>query len=67
MNRDELKGKARTVKGKVKQVVGTVTDNPNLYAEGVADERAGRVQGATGAFRRKVGNAVKDLGNVIKK
>lgn len=67
MNRDELKGKAQAVKGKVKQAAGDLTDNPTLRDAGVADEVAGKTQDAFGRGRRKVGNAVKEIGKAIKK
>jgi uncharacterized protein YjbJ (UPF0337 family) len=67
MNRDELEGKAEALKGKLKQAAGNVTDDPELHDEGVADEVAGKTQDALGRGRRKVGEAVRDLGNAIKK
>jgi uncharacterized protein YjbJ (UPF0337 family) len=67
MNRDELDGKAEALKGKIKQAAGDLTNNPDLHDEGVADEAAGKTQDAFGAARRKVGDAVKDLGKAIKK
>jgi uncharacterized protein YjbJ (UPF0337 family) len=67
MNRDELKGKAEVVKGKVKQAAGDLTDNSELHDEGVADEAAGKTQDAFGRVRRKVGDAIKDVGKAIKK
>ena len=38
MNRYELDGKAKQVKGKVKQGVSHITDDERLHDEGVADE-----------------------------
>ena len=67
MNRDELEGKAEQLKGKVKQGVGDLTDNDRLHDEGVADEAAGEVQEGYGKARRKVGEAIEDLGENIKK
>jgi uncharacterized protein YjbJ (UPF0337 family) len=67
MNRDELEGKADQLKGKVKQGVGDLTDNDRLHDEGVADEAAGDVQEGYGKARRKVGEAIEDLGENIKK
>ena len=67
MNRDEVKGKAGALKGKIKQAVADVTGDPELYDEGVADEAAGKTQDAFGRVRRKVGNAIKDVGTAIKK
>jgi uncharacterized protein YjbJ (UPF0337 family) len=67
MNRDEIEGKATALKGKVKQAAGDLTNDPDLHDEGVADEAAGNVQDAFGHGRRKVGEAIKDIGNAIKK
>jgi uncharacterized protein YjbJ (UPF0337 family) len=66
MNRDELEGKTEQLKGKVKQGVGDLTDNERLHDEGVADEAAGEVQEGYGKARRKVGDAVEDIGENIK-
>jgi len=67
MNRDELDGKVDQVKGKVKQATGDLTDNERLHDEGVADEAAGNVQEGFGRGRRKVGEAIEDLGEKLKK
>jgi uncharacterized protein YjbJ (UPF0337 family) len=67
MNQDELKGKAEAAKGKVKQAVGDLTDNQDLHDEGVVDEAAGDTQATIGKARRKVGEAIEDLGDTIKK
>jgi uncharacterized protein YjbJ (UPF0337 family) len=67
MNRDELEGKAEALKGRIKQATGDLTNNPDLHDEGVADEVAGQTQHAMGRIRRKVGKALKDVGNAIKK
>ena len=67
MNRDELEGKAEQVKGKIKQGVGDLTDNERLHDEGVADEAAGEAQDTLERARRKVGEAVEDLGDKIKR
>jgi uncharacterized protein YjbJ (UPF0337 family) len=67
MNRDELEGKVESLKGRVKQAAGDLTDNPDLHDEGVADEVAGDAQDAVGRARRKVGEVIEDIGNAIKK
>jgi uncharacterized protein YjbJ (UPF0337 family) len=67
MNRDELEGKADAIKGKVKQATGDLTDDERLHDEGVADEAAGDTQAAIGKGRRKLGEAINDLGDAIKK
>jgi len=67
MNRDELEGKAKEIKGRVKQSVGDLTDDENLRDEGVADEAEGDVQKGFGRGRRKVGEAIEELGEKIKR
>jgi uncharacterized protein YjbJ (UPF0337 family) len=67
MNRDELEGKAKVLKGKVKQGVGDATDDPGLQDEGAIDEAAGRTQETFGRARRKVGEVIKEVGDALKK
>jgi uncharacterized protein YjbJ (UPF0337 family) len=67
MNRDELDGKKEQLKGKMKQATGDLTDDEQLHDEGVADEAAGDVQEGFGRARRKVGDAINDLGDKIER
>jgi uncharacterized protein YjbJ (UPF0337 family) len=67
MNKDEVKGKGKEIKGDIKQRVGKATGDERLHDEGVADELEGNVQNKFGEGRRKVGDAVKDLGDKIKR
>jgi uncharacterized protein YjbJ (UPF0337 family) len=67
MNRDELEGKTDALKGKIKQAAGDLTDNDQMRNEGEADELAGKTQDAFGRGRRKVGEAINDLGDALKK
>ena len=67
MNRDELEGKKDQVAGKIKQAAGDLTDDQRLHDEGVADEAGGNVQEGFGRARRKVGEAIDDLGDKIKR
>jgi uncharacterized protein YjbJ (UPF0337 family) len=67
MNRDELDGKTDKMKGKLKQATGDLTDNERLHDEGVADEAAGEVQEGFGRGRRKVGEAIEDIGEDLKR
>ena len=64
-NKDEVQGKTDRAKGKIKETVGEVTDDERLRNEGIDDQAAGEVEEAFGKGRRKVGEAVKDLGNKI--
>ncbi len=67
MNRDEVEGKKDQLKGKVKQAAGDLTDDEQLHDEGVADEAAGDIEEGFGRGRRKLGDAIEDLGNKIKR
>jgi uncharacterized protein YjbJ (UPF0337 family) len=67
MNRDEREGKEKNVAGRIKQATGTLTGNRELEEEG-ADERAeGNLQEGLGRGRRKLGEAIEDLGEDIKR
>jgi uncharacterized protein YjbJ (UPF0337 family) len=48
MDKDRIKGSAKQAKGAVKEVVGKVTGDAKLEAEGKADKTAGKVQNAIG-------------------
>jgi uncharacterized protein YjbJ (UPF0337 family) len=67
MNRDEIEGQAEALKGKIKQGVGNVTDDPRLQDEGVDQETAGNVQKAFGTAKRKAGELIEEAGKAIKK
>ncbi|MDP2389734.1 MAG: CsbD family protein [Acidobacteriota bacterium] len=62
-----MKGKFDQVKGKVKQEVGKATGNADLRDEGVADEAGGELREGYGTAKRKVGEAIEDVGDAIKK
>jgi len=64
-NKDEVRGKADQMKGRVKERAGDLSGNERLRNEGADDAAAGRVEEEFGKGRRKIGNAIKDLGNKI--
>jgi uncharacterized protein YjbJ (UPF0337 family) len=66
-NKDEVKRKADQAKGRAKEAVGDLTGDDRMRGEGAADEIGGDVQEAWGKGRRKVGKALDDLGDNIKK
>ena len=66
-NQDELKGRSEELKGKAKQAWGDLTNDERLRNEGTEDEAAGDVQEGLGRGRRKVGEAIEDLGKGIKR
>ena len=66
-NKNEVDGKIDQVKGKAKQAVGDLTNDPDLIAEGEADEVEGKVQDTIGRGVRKVGEAIEDVGKAVKR
>jgi uncharacterized protein YjbJ (UPF0337 family) len=50
--KDQAKGKAREIKGTVKEKVGRMTNNPNLEAEGQDEKLAGTVQKKIGQVKK---------------
>jgi uncharacterized protein YjbJ (UPF0337 family) len=58
MNKDQIKGKAENIKGRVKEAAGALTGSKQRQAEGLID----RVQGAA---REKVGQARHDAARRI--
>ena len=67
MNRDELKGKAEAFKGKMKKNIGDLANDPAMRDEGEAQEIRGKTQDAFGRGRRKVGEAIEDVGKAVKR
>ena len=50
--RNKAEGMFHEVKGKVKEVAGKLSDNPNLEAEGTGDKIAGKVQEKVGQVKK---------------
>ena len=67
MNKDELNGKVDKLKGKIKEQVGYATHDEELQDEGLADQAAGHVEEGFGKARRKVGDALHDVADKVKK
>lgn len=64
-NRDEVEGKFDQAKGRTKEVVGRAIDDRELEDEGTASRAGGNVKEGFGKARRKVGEAIEDLGDKI--
>ena len=64
-NRDEVEGKWDQAKGKTKETIGRAINDDELEAEGGADHAGGEVQEGFGKARRKVGEAIEDVGDSI--
>jgi uncharacterized protein YjbJ (UPF0337 family) len=52
---DRTEGKFHEVKGKIKEQVGKVTNNPNLEVTGDAEKKAGKVQNWIGRAEKAIG------------
>jgi uncharacterized protein YjbJ (UPF0337 family) len=66
-NRDEVEGKFDQAKGGIKENVGKAINDRELTDEGRADRASGDVQEGWGKTKRKVGEAVEDIGDAIKR
>jgi len=51
-SQNQIKGAFHEVKGKTKQALGRVTNNPNLEVEGQAEKIAGKVQKKVGQIEK---------------
>ena len=57
VNRDQVAGLAKQMKGSVKQAAGKATGNRRTQVEGAADKIAGKVQKTFGDVKDKVRKA----------
>ncbi len=65
-NQDKIEGKWEQAKGWVKDKTGEVTNDPDLEAEGEAQNTAGHAQEGWGDLKKGVGDAVESVGEAIK-
>ncbi len=59
MNEDRIKGNWNTLKGKLKQNYGELTDDDLTYVEGKEDELFGRLQKKLGKTREELSGQMK--------
>jgi uncharacterized protein YjbJ (UPF0337 family) len=52
MNKDQIGGAGQNVKGRIKEVVGIVSGNKKLEADGLADRVVGAAKAVVGAAKR---------------
>jgi uncharacterized protein YjbJ (UPF0337 family) len=64
-NKDEVEGKFDQAKGAVKENVGRAVNDREIESEGQADRAGGNIQEGFGTARRKVGEAIEDIGDSI--
>lgn len=58
---DKLKGNWNTVKGKLKEKYGELTDNDLVYREGKEDQLLGNIQKKTGATKEELKEFIDNL------
>lgn len=56
MNKDQVKGRAKEVKGNIKEAAGKMVGNDKLKVEGRVDKAAGKAQGNYGDLKDAVKN-----------
>ena len=52
---NEIAGKVHEVKGKIKEKVGQLTNDPDLEAEGIGEQIGGKVQKKIGQVKKVLG------------
>jgi uncharacterized protein YjbJ (UPF0337 family) len=67
MNEEERKGKAENWKGRVKEAVGVLADDPELEKEGANERAVGELREKLAEARRRAGEALEDLGKKIQR
>ena len=60
MNKLELEGKWKRVKGAVKQKYGEWFDNDKVFAEGKLDEIVGKMQEKSGKTREEIEDVIRN-------
>lgn len=53
--KDQARGKIHEIKGKVKELAGRATSNPELEAEGQSEKIVGKVQQKAGQIKKVFG------------
>ena len=66
-NKDEIKGKYEQAKGGLKEKAGKVLNDRELEGEGQAENAGGHVREGYGKVKRKVGEAIEDVGKAVRK
>jgi len=59
MDKDQIAGAAKEVKGSVKEAIGKVVGDAKLQSDGKAERTAGKIQNAVGGIKDTVREVVK--------
>jgi len=66
-NKGEVKGKVEKVKGRMKESVGAATGDERLESEGRAEQVKGEAREGLNRTRRRIGEAIEDVGEDIQR
>ncbi len=66
-NKDEMDGKFDQAKGSVKEGVGRATGDADMEAEGRGEHAKGEIKEGFGEAKRKVSDAIKDVGDAVRR
>ena len=55
MNKDQMKGRVKEIKGTIKEVTGKAVGNKDLENKGYIQKTAGKVQAGYGDLKKDVG------------
>jgi uncharacterized protein YjbJ (UPF0337 family) len=61
VEKEQVTGKLDELKGKAKQEMGEVVDDPSLQASGILDEATGKLKQAYGNLKDAIKTADKDV------
>jgi uncharacterized protein YjbJ (UPF0337 family) len=64
-NKDEMEGKFDQAKGTVKENVGRAVNDREIEGEGPTERAGGNLQEGYGTAKRKVGEAIEDVGKAV--
>ena len=65
MSKQEIRGKVKKTKGKVKEAVGILSGDKKMEQAGSLQRAEGVIEEGLGAARRKVGEVLTSLGKAI--
>jgi uncharacterized protein YjbJ (UPF0337 family) len=60
MNKDQVKGRAETAKGNVKEAAGKLVGDERLATRGQGEQAAGKVRSSVGDAKSNVGKALRN-------
>lgn len=65
MSEQEIRGKVKKTKGKVKEAVGILSGDKKMERKGSVERAEGAIEEGLGMARRKVGEVLTTLGKAI--